>query len=980
MVKKQQTADRTLNAFGETPQAWEVCRSILADPARPAPLLFYAAATVRRKLERGHLAQLPRTALAPLRALLLAWTADVAARVDAARPAAALLSVLRCLAAAVAAFCAQVPPQVWRAPVDDVLALSSSSSSGSTAVFALLEALPAAVSPRAVVLAAPGVEQNRARLSRLFSARFRDVCAVLARVLAQRGSRDAAVANAVFGCYASWLAAVPAAPGVVAAPELPAAAFDALKYPPLTEAAAEAVCELVRASTRQAGAGGLALRASVLQRLDACRDMLCGTAHPLVLRSLARVLADVGECYVLELVSGALPAGVVAALTLLFLQCGAHRDTLALALQAFHSMCACVTANRFTAVQRAPLQCAFQSVIQPISVCALRLLLLPEQFGGEAVVSVDEHDAAKDFRRHDVAELMRDCTTVVGADVMTAALLQKLDGELQRAQWRCVESVLFGLRAVARCADIRSAAVTPVFDCVLKLPRHELLLQSTALLTVGRYADWLPHVPDKITPVLSYVVSFLQERRLQSVAALSFQRICLACPDHLAGYATHFLRVYQSCCGEWDIAEGECDQVICGFGCVFRHVPAATLDSLVSTLRVFARDDIAAVHAFKAALQSSTPPHQALQSSWAKQLAACFRRLGTLVRSFLPQQGEETYATKCGTDDPRAALVREWWTELAIPFLSSFASLPRDIVEQLCRFCRKALLSCQPALQAVLPHVCSQLVGVFSRPGQQHPALLSILSCVVRAYSRAGSAVPGEVQGVLLQALQGMSMAALPCLESACTGTMIDEADLTKEFLELFACSMSVFPDAFFCATSVQDGTTAQLLALVQRIVAFVPHALVDSREQTAMTMALMFLERLFLLCCCPQYSPSLAALMSSSGVPLVRALLLCSVTQPESVLANVCSVLLAMKRFDAESLVAWLSAALQIDVPPEFAFVFPASCPADAHARALPFRVTAQACTEFVVSFCRTEGSDRNSSARLLRVLEFFVGECRKY
>ena len=101
---------------------------------------------------------------------------------------------------------------------------------------------------------------------------------------------------------------------------------------------------------------------------------------------------------------------------------------------------------------------------------------------------------------------------------------------------------------------------------------------------------------------------------------------------------------------------------------------------------------------------------------------------------------------------------------------------------------------------------------------------------------------------------------------------------------------------------------------------------------------------------------------------------------QPESVLTNVCSVLLAMKRFDAESLVAWLSAALQIDIPPEFAFVFPASCPADTGARPLPFRVTAQACTEFVVNFCRTGGSDRNSSARLLRMLEFFVGECRKY
>ena len=972
------TANRTLNAFGETPQAWEVCRSILADTTQPAPLLFYAAATLRRKLERGHLAQLPRGAPQALRGMLLSWTVDVAARVDAAGADPALLSVLRCLAAAVAAFCAQVPQQVWRTPVDDVLALSGRTGS-TTAVFALLESLPAAVSPRTVILASAGVVQNRARLSAMFSARFRDVCAVLAHVLAHRGSSDAAVANTVFGCYSSWLAAVPAAPGVIAAAELPSAAFDALKYPQLTEAAAESVCGLVHASTRQEGAAGLSLRVSVLQRLDACRGMLCGTTHPLVLRSLARILAEIGECYVFELVSGSLPTGIVASLTLLFLQCGVHRDTLALALQAFHSMCQCVTANRFTAVQRAPLQCAFQNVIQPISVCALRLLQLPEQFENESVTSSEEHDAIKDFRRHDVAELMRDCTTIVGCDVMTSALLQKLDAEVKRSQWRCVESVLFGLRAVARCADIRSSAITPVFDCIMKLPRHDLLLQSTALLTVGRYADWLACVPDEVIPVLSYVVSFLQERRLQSVAALSFQRICLACPAHLAGYATHFLRVYQSCCGEWNIAESECDQVINGFGCVFRHVPTTTLDSLVSTLRVFARDDIAAVNAFKAALQPSTP-HQSLQSPWAKQLASCFRRLGTLIRSFLPQRGEETYVSKCGGEDPRAALVREWWKELALPFLSSFSSLPRDVVEQLCRFCRKALLSCQPSLQVVLPEICDQLIAIFSRPGQQHPALLSILSCVVRAYSRAGSAVPSDVQGVLLQALLSMSMAALPCIESACTGAMVDEADLMKEFLELFACSMSVFPDAFFCAACAQDSVTSQLLSLVQRIVAFVPHALVDSPEQTAVAMALMFLERLFLLCSCPSYSSSLAALMSSSGVPLVRALLLCSVMQPESVLANVCSVLLAMKRFDAESLVAWLSAALQIDIPPEFAFVFPASCPADTGARPLPFRVTAQACTEFVVNFCRTGGSDRNSSARLLRVLEFFVGECRKY
>lgn len=967
----------TLNEFGETPQAWEVCRSILADTTRSAPLLFYAASTLRRKLERGHLAQLPTPAHAPLRGMLLAWTAAVATRADADP---AFHPVLGALAAAVAAFCAQAPAQVWRTPVDDVLALEDGGGNSDTAVLALLEALPAALSPRAVLTGTPeGAAQHRARLTRHFAARFSPVCAALARVLARRGTHDARTACAVFVCGAAWLGTVPATPDALAAAPLPAAAFDALACAPLADAAADCLGALVHAAARHPGARGLALRTALVARLSACCALLgrpC--APPRVLHALARVLADVGEACAAELAAGALPAAGVAALVLLFLQAGpaVPRDTLALALQPFHAVCRCVTANASSLV---PLQHAFADVVQPISVCALRLLVLPAHVGdGRDNDEDSEEDAAiKDFRRHDVAELMRDCTTVVGSDVMVAALLERLESERARAQWRAVEALLFGLRAVARCADIASAAVTPVFDCAMQLPRADVRLQATALLAVGRYADWLAHAPDRIAPLLAHVVSFLPVRRLQRAAALAFQRVCLACPGALAAHAPDFLRVYQSCCAEWALGDAECDQVVCGLGCVFRHDPAATLTTLVATLRTFARADVAAVQA--ARRSGLSPP------------SACFRRLGTLVRAFLPQRGERTFVCACGAAvggeaDPRTELVAEWWGALARPFLAAFAALPRDVAEQLCRLCRKTLLACLPALPAVLPGICAALVDAFGRPGQQHPALLSVLSCVVRAYARAGSAlVPDDVQAVLLHALECVSGPALARLEASCAcanpAAAADETDLVKEFLELLTCAMGAFPGAFFCAAGAQGGATARLLLLVQRTVAFVPRVLVRCPEQTAVTMVLMFLERLFLLCACPAYAPSLAALLSRAGVPLVRALVHGAVVQPESVLPSVCAVLRAAKRFDAESLVAWLAAALGIDVPPEFAFVFPASCPEDTGAPpALPFRVTAQACTEFVVGFCRTEGPDSNSSARLLSVLEFFVGECRRY
>ena len=169
-------------------------------------------------------------------------------------------------------------------------------------------------------------------------------------------------------------------------------------------------------------------------------------------------------------------------------------------------------------------------------------LVLPADY---EALREDDQDDIKDFRRYAVGQTLRSCACVLGDEVLLGLVLEMYDSALRAydgREWRGLEAAVYGLRAIARCVPIDSehSAESPIkafFETLPRLPAAPLL-QYTAILVVGRYADWLRYTPAARTPLLTYTTRALQAPGPAApAAALAFLHICEACSSELVCYA-----------------------------------------------------------------------------------------------------------------------------------------------------------------------------------------------------------------------------------------------------------------------------------------------------------------------------------------------------------------------------------------------------------------------------------------------------------
>jgi transportin-3 len=147
---------------------------------------------------------------------------------------------------------------------------------------------------------------------------------------------------------------------------------------------------------------------------------------------------------------------------------------------------------------------------------------------------------AEDFRafRHDIGDVLKDCTYVLGGDfvldkmysVLTAALERGLSGAT--VEWQEVEAPLFGMRALGGEIDWtqQNEKILKIMEILPSLPPHPRVRYATTML-MSRYTPWVAKHPEHIPSQLSYITASFQDEDLEVVSAAghALKYLCQDC-------------------------------------------------------------------------------------------------------------------------------------------------------------------------------------------------------------------------------------------------------------------------------------------------------------------------------------------------------------------------------------------------------------------------------------------------------------------
>lgn len=147
---------------------------------------------------------------------------------------------------------------------------------------------------------------------------------------------------------------------------------------------------------------------------------------------------------------------------------------------------------------------------------------------------------ADDFRsfRHDIGDVLKDCSYVLGADfvldrmygVLTSALERGISG--RTVAWQEVEAPLFGMRALGGEVDWtqQNDKILKIMEILPTLPSHPKV-QYAAIMLMSRYTPWVAKHPEQIPAQLSYITESFQSEDLEVVSAAghALKYLCQDC-------------------------------------------------------------------------------------------------------------------------------------------------------------------------------------------------------------------------------------------------------------------------------------------------------------------------------------------------------------------------------------------------------------------------------------------------------------------
>ncbi|XP_035543288.1 transportin MOS14-like isoform X2 [Juglans regia] len=521
-------ADRWLQDFQRTLDAWQVADNLLHDATSNLETLIFCSQTLRSKVQRDF-EELPSEAFRPLRDSLN----TLLKKFHKGPP-----KVRTQISIAVAALAVYVPAEDW-GDGGIVNWLRDEMKSHPEYIPGFLELLT--VLPEEVYNYKIAARPERRR----------------------QFEKELISQMEVLEAFASWLRLKHGIPGsVLASHPLVLTALSSLKSEFLSEAAVNVISELIHytaaGSSSDVSAQMPLIQVIVPQVMSLKAHLKDSSKDEEDVKAIARLFSDMGDSYV-ELIATGSDESMLIVNALLEVASHPEYYIAAMTFNFWHSLQVVLTKRdsylplgneASIEAERKRRQDAFvPSYESLVSLVSFRVQY-PQDY-------LDlSYEDRKEFKhtRYAVADVLIDAASVLGGDATLQILYKKLVEAVARCgngesdEWCPAEAALFCIRAISNYVSVVEAEVMPqVMSFLPKLPQQPQLLQ-TVCLTIGAYSKWLDSASIGLS-ILPSLIDILMSGMGTSedsaaAAALAFKHICDDCRRKLCGCLDGLFHIY----------------------------------------------------------------------------------------------------------------------------------------------------------------------------------------------------------------------------------------------------------------------------------------------------------------------------------------------------------------------------------------------------------------------------------------------------
>ncbi|KAJ1438997.1 Exportin-1/Importin-beta-like [Sesbania bispinosa] len=539
-------ADRYLQDFQRTLDAWQVADNLLHDPSSNLETLIFCSQTLRSKVQRDF-EELPSTAFRPLRDSLN----TLLKKFHKGPP-----KVRTQISIAVAALAVHVRAEDW-GDGGIVKWLRDEMDSHPEYIPGFLELLT--VLPEEVlnykIAARP---ERRRQFEKELTSQMDVALNILTACLTISELKEQ-----ILEAFASWLRLKHGIPGsVLSSHPLVLTALSSLNSELLSEASVNVISELIH-YTAAGNIDGVSanmplIQVIVPQVMNLKAQLSDSTKDEEDVKAIARLFADMGDSYV-ELIATGSDESMLIVHALLEVASHPEYDIASMTFNFWHSLQlnltkresyisygneACIEAERNRRMQ--VFRPAYESLVSLVSY----RVQYPEDYQDLSYEDLKEFKQTK----YAVADVLTDAASVLGGDATLKILYMKLleavsgHGNNEPKEWRPAEAALFCIRAISNYVSVVEAEVMPQIMALLpKLPHQPQLLQ-TVCLTIGAYSKWLDSAscgPSILPSVLDILMNGMgTSEECAAAAALAFRHICDDCRKKLCGCLEGLFHIY----------------------------------------------------------------------------------------------------------------------------------------------------------------------------------------------------------------------------------------------------------------------------------------------------------------------------------------------------------------------------------------------------------------------------------------------------
>eukprot|EP00471_Norrisiella_sphaerica_P001900 CAMPEP_0184479356 /NCGR_PEP_ID=MMETSP0113_2-20130426/1114_1 /TAXON_ID=91329 /ORGANISM="Norrisiella sphaerica, Strain BC52" /LENGTH=929 /DNA_ID=CAMNT_0026857419 /DNA_START=97 /DNA_END=2886 /DNA_ORIENTATION=- len=515
VVRKK--ANQWLLNFKKEKKAWSVANTMLSTPGLSDNAYYFAAYTLRRKIQYDFADLQDQADRFKLRNAVFEHAKRHPAK-----------TIRMQLALAVSGLAILMVGTDWPTALADIV---KAFKTGETA-FLLLDILT--VLPEECDNNKFAARRSvRERAADVFARDTENVLKILTTYMKSAGS-NSALQRMVFKCFLSWVRYGEITPEALVNDPLFQYTFQAVRQEELFEISVEVLSELVL-HTEEMKKYSAAVRVLVphILSLSGKYDQALAEDDSESCKALTRLFSETGERYMPMVLEGRDEA---VKLVTMLLKCTSHpdKDVASIPFNFWYNLSREVTHQRNQKVR--PM---FEKPF---------LMLIPRLKGiMEYPPKVKQFNDAKeigDYKRYRylAADVLVDTVGVIGIGTVLKNLRIAIEKEWteyqrDRSRWHGVEACLYCFRSVARRVSPDENEVLPEIMKFLPQVSDNSALRYTGTLIVGRFNDWINRHPQFIAPLMQFVVAGLENEvpLVVSSAAFAFNYVCLGCADHLAG-------------------------------------------------------------------------------------------------------------------------------------------------------------------------------------------------------------------------------------------------------------------------------------------------------------------------------------------------------------------------------------------------------------------------------------------------------------